>query len=85
MTDKIKISRRNFLLGSGAITAATLVTAPETLAKNLAPLPVADNLTHQQEEVLSKNYRYHFSGKLPDQIPEGYNILLITSDQERYF
>lgn len=70
MTDKIKISRRNFLLGSGAITAATLVTAPETLAKNLAPSPVADNLTHQQEEVLSKNYRYHFSGKLPDQIPE---------------
>ncbi|HED1710075.1 TPA: sulfatase-like hydrolase/transferase [Klebsiella variicola subsp. variicola] len=85
MTDKIKISRRNFLLGSGAITAATLVTAPETLAKNLAPSPVADNLTHQQEEVLSKNYRYHFSGKLPDQIPEGYNILLITSVQERYF
>lgn len=39
MTDKIKISRRNFLLGSGAITAATLVTAPETLAKNLAPSP----------------------------------------------
>ncbi|HDU4094040.1 TPA: sulfatase-like hydrolase/transferase [Klebsiella aerogenes] len=83
MKKTLKVSRRNFLLGSGAITAVTLVSSPQTLAKNLtSPAEHSDTAPHQAQ---SNSDRYRFKGEIPEKMPEGNNILLITSDQERYF
>ncbi|MGX5089358.1 sulfatase-like hydrolase/transferase [Enterobacter sp. UPMP2052] len=83
MKKTIKVSRRNFLLGSGAITAASLISSPQILAKNLTK-PV-ETTTDVSGHVHTHSPRYHSGGLIPEKMPEGYNILLITSDQERYF
>lgn len=69
ISDKIGISRRTLLKGAGVLASSQLL--PPALAAGKSDAPGAVPLTR--------------TPPAPRQLPEGYNILLVTSDQERYF
>lgn len=68
-SDHKGISRRNLLKGAGVIATSQLM-----------PSALAHPSQTESEAVSAKRPL-----TAPDTLPEGYNILLITSDQERYF
>ncbi|EPK7361040.1 sulfatase-like hydrolase/transferase [Kluyvera ascorbata] len=71
MHDQPDLSRRRLLAGTGLL-AAGAVLLPGAAAQTLCPPSLAA-------------WDKPFTGEIPESVPAGYNILLITSDQEHYF
>jgi len=67
--DKSGISRRTLLKGAGVLASSQLLPSALAADTTNAPLP------HPTSP----------PPRAPLQLPEGYNILFVTSDQERYF
>jgi len=64
------LSRRKLLTHAGIIAAGGILSHTATGAERTNAPPTWDKA---------------FSGAIPENVPAGYNILLITTDQERYF
>lgn len=69
--NKIDGNRRDLLKGLGIAAVVSLLPETGNAAQNNAAPKAAWDIP--------------FTGEIPDTLPEGYNILLITCDQERYF
>ncbi len=69
--NKIDGNRRDLLKGLGIAAVVSLLPETGNAAQNNAAAKAAWDIP--------------FTGEIPDTLPEGYNILLITCDQERYF
>lgn len=70
------VSRRSFIVGTGAVTAASIISSKMAFAGK--PQDAKGNPE-------TKDYSRSQNITPPQAIPEGYNILFIVSDQERYF
>ena len=69
--NKIDGNRRDLLKGLGIAAVVSLLPETGNAAQNNAAPKAAWDIP--------------FTGEIPGTLPEGYNILLITCDQERYF
>lgn len=69
--NKIDGNRRDLLKGLGIAAVVSLLPETGNAAQNNAAPKAAWDIP--------------FTGEIPETLPEGYNILLITCDQERYF
>lgn len=70
---EINLSRRNLIKGAGLVA----------VANSIPSLGHAQQGTCVEKKIPAWDKPY--TGSLPEDIPNGYNILLITTDQERHF
>lgn len=68
--EKTDVTRRKLLTSAGVIAAGGMLSGTVKARQSCAPKPAWDK---------------PFSGSIPENLPSGYNILLIVTDQERYF
>ncbi|HFZ8995801.1 TPA: sulfatase-like hydrolase/transferase [Citrobacter freundii] len=69
--NEVNENRRDLLKGLGIAAVASLLPETGSAAQNCAEPKAAWDVP--------------FTGTIPETLPEGYNILLITCDQERFF
>ncbi|EKC7220157.1 sulfatase-like hydrolase/transferase [Salmonella enterica] len=69
-SEKTDITRRKLLTSAGVLAAGSMLSGKAPAKERNTVKPVWDK---------------PFTGVIPEKLPEGYNILLVVTDQERFF
>lgn len=73
--EKTDLTRRKLITGAGVVVAGELLGHTLQASAN----------SEVSQKNMSLKWDKPFKGHIPDSLPKGYNILLIVTDQERYF